>query len=106
MDNPELEGLLERKDADGLLAWSDSNPDEIVATPVKVFASGVILDRSLEDLSNSTKRLTDCLKTSGDRLATAARSLGISDSRIVEELRGEGAHDAGATIEPTSAWIH
>lgn len=47
----QLSSYLEERNVDGLLAWADSHKGDLLAGPIRLFASGIMLDRTLDQLS-------------------------------------------------------
>jgi hypothetical protein len=65
-----LIGYLEERDVDGLIAWADSHKGDALAGPIRLFASGIVLDETLDNLAASAEEFQ---KTSRDALNQAGR---------------------------------
>jgi hypothetical protein len=74
-EDEQLTNCLEDRDVDGLLAWADENKDDVLAAPIRLFASGIMLDRTLEELADSAEELSAMSEKSIQRLEATERAL-------------------------------
>ena len=91
-----LIGYLEERDVDGLIAWADSHKGDALAAPIRLFASGIVLDETLDKLAESAEELRE---TSRDALNQAG--VYKSSKQPISEQALLLLADT-----PSSQWIH
>lgn len=92
----QLESFLEDRDVDGLIAWANSHEGDALAGPIRLFASGIMLDETLDRLSSSADELR------------ATTELGLHQDEDVYEP-GQSLSEQAILLlanTPSARWIH
>lgn len=80
----QLTSYLEERNVDGLLAWADSHKGDLLAGPIRLFASGIMLDRTLDQLiaspSQSATTVNEDVDGAGQLSATEEALLMLANT--------------------------
>lgn len=87
----QLSSYLKERNVDGLLAWADSHKGDLLAGPIRLFASGIMLDRTLNQLTPST---------------IEADSIGEDTIKSLDELTEAEEALLVLANSPSPRWVH
>lgn len=87
----ELTHYLEERNVDGLLAWADSHKGDLLAGPIRLFASGIMLDQTLDELDPT---LVESSPSSEDPLTSAIQLSATEEALLI------------LANTPAPRWVH
>jgi hypothetical protein len=91
-----LIGYLEDRDVEGLVSWADSHKGDALSGPIRLFASGIVLDETLDKLAASAEQLRETSKDAlNQSVAYPSPKPSISEQALLLLAN-----------TPSSQWIH
>jgi len=91
-----LIGYLEDRDVEGLVSWADSHKGDALSGPIRLFASGIVLDETLDKLAASAEQFRETSKDAlNQSVAYQSPKPSISEQALLLLAK-----------TPSSQWIH